>query len=134
MPVLRYWDTTSGTWIDLGGTGAPEVYVGNDAPAPRSAELLWVDPDDNAPGIPGQRWSPLYSLTTDVMPPNTQNPLLSLTHNLGAPGLILGHMEDGSWAHQCGWRGSIDATQMTLAVFNNGPSNAQVVLKFRILY
>lgn len=134
MPVLRYWDAATSAWVDLGGSGAPEVHVGNDPPTPRAAQTLWVDPDDYSPGLVGQRWSPEYTLTTAQMAANTQNPLLTMTHNLGFRGLILGHLEDGSWAHQCGWRGSIDTTQLTIAVFNQGPSPAIAVLRFRVLY
>lgn len=132
MPVLRYWDGAA--WVDLGGTGAAEVYVGNEAPVTRLSEVLWVDPDDASPGVIGQRWSPEFTLTTAQMAAQTQNPLLVMNHGLGAKGLILGHLEDGSWAHQCGWRGSIDTTQLTIAVFNHGPSPATAVLRFRVLY
>lgn len=134
MPVLRYWDAGTSAWVDLAGASAPEVYVGTDPPPTRAAEMLWVDTDDTGPGLVGQRWSPEYTLTTAQMAAQTQNPLLVMNHNLGAKGLVLGHLEDGSWAHQCGWRASIDTTQLTIAVFNHGPSPATAVLRFRVLY
>lgn len=44
MPVLRYW--TGSAWVDLGGGGPTEVYVGTAAPSPRNTEVLWVDTDE----------------------------------------------------------------------------------------
>lgn len=136
MPVLRYWDTTTGAWVDLGGTASPEVYVGNDPPPAGAGQVLWVDTDDSSPGIAGQRWSPEYTILSSSMAPATQSaadPVI--THNLGAKGIIVGHVEDGSWSHQLGWRMSINtATQVSVTWYNPGPATAQGLLRFRMLY
>jgi hypothetical protein len=137
MPVLRYWDATAGAWVDLGGNSTPEVYVGIDPPTPRAGQVLWVDTDDTAPGLIGQRWSPEYTLTTVSLASGTESggtPVV--THNLGVvPSLIVGQMEDGSWAAQCAWRKhTLTATQVGVNIMNHGPNAAQVVFRFRLLY
>jgi hypothetical protein len=126
--------TSNIVWAVLGG-GSAEVNVSTAGPSPRVGELLWVDTDEPAPVVVGQRWSPEYTLDSGVVPPNAQCPLLSMTHGLGVkPSLVVGHLEDGSWAHQCGWRASLAINDMTVAIWNGGPSNAQAILRFRLLY
>jgi hypothetical protein len=67
MPVLRYWDAGSSAWVNIGGGGPPEVYIGTNAPSPRDQQVLWVDTDE--PALPSNYyytaelvgpWSPAY--------------------------------------------------------------------------
>jgi hypothetical protein len=136
MPVLRYWDAGTSTWVDLGGNSSPEVYIGIDPPVSRAGQVLWVDTDDTAPGLIGQRWSPEFLSDSGAnLAAGSQGVGATITHNLGYKGLIVGHLEDGSWAHQFAWRMSINtATQVQITFLNHGPNPGQALLRFRMLY
>jgi hypothetical protein len=125
------------TWtrFGAGGAGVAEVNVSTAGPSPRVGELLWIDTDDAIPPVVGQRWSPEYTLDSALMPPGGQSDALTITHNLGAAGLIVGHVEDGSWAAQVNWRMRLNTTtQVGVNFMNHGPNNAQAILRFRMLY
>jgi phage-related tail fiber protein len=126
--------TSSIVWAVLGG-GSAEVDVSTGGPAPRVAQLLWVDTDD-AGGVVGQRWSQVF--VSDSGPnilANNQAVAATITHNLGASGIVVGQLEDGSWAHQFAWRTSINtATQVQITFLNHGPNTGQALLRFRMLY
>lgn len=61
-----------------------------------------------------------------------------VAHGLGVtPSEVVGHLEDTpshGWAHQCGWVAEVDAANVAVAIFNNGPSTASARLRFRLIY
>jgi hypothetical protein len=122
-------------WQAAAGGGTTEVNISTAGPSPRVAELLWVDTDDAGPSVVGQRWSPEYLVDSGSMPSGTESAALTVVHSHGAPGIIVGHIEDGVWAHQCGWRMNTNtATSVSIKFLNPGPVAAQALLRFRMLY
>jgi hypothetical protein len=124
------WGTGGG-----GGGGADEVWVSTAEPTPRDELLLWVDTDEAPPGPPvGQRWSPEYVADSGSLAVGAEG-TATIAHSHGAAGLIVGHLEDGFWAHQMSWRMNTNtATQVSIKFLNQGPNTAQALLRFRMLY
>jgi len=145
-----YYNTTSGiayvstgsAWVAIGsgGGGSAEVNVSTAGPSPRVGELLWIDTDDTTiltppPNPVGTRWSSEFTIDSGSVAAAGQSTPAAITHNLGAPGLIVGHIEDGSWSHQFGWRMALNtSTQVAVAFLNQGPNPGQAILRFRMLY
>jgi hypothetical protein len=133
---------TAQVWTQFGaggGGGAAEVNVSTAGPSPRVGELLWVDTDEVVVDPPvGHRFSPEYVLSCAALNPQAQSPSLQMTHGLGVRPLIMGHLEDGSWASFINWRcdeANTNTTTVGIYMLNTSTSTtAWAVLRFRLLY
>lgn len=109
MPVLRYWNAATSTWVDIGGGGPTEVHVGTAAPVVRDQRVLWVDTDEvtlsnnyfTAVELSGP-WNPAYStwalpFKADVLV-NWSATWFSPAGGLSAVNLYLDGTFQGYWA------------------------------------
>lgn len=79
-----------------------------------------------------------FTLNSGSLAPGAESGIVAVTHNLGVPvSLVIGHLEDtgSGWAHEIGWRvQDKNATQVLVRFRNNGPNQAQALLRFRLVY
>lgn len=113
------------------GPEGPEGPAGPEGP-PGADGAAYVPPA-------GQRWSPELSVVPGAaLASGAESALLTAVHNLGIAantGIVVGHLEDGSWAHQCQWRVvARNANSVDIRFLNHGPNAATPVLRFRLLY
>lgn len=77
-----------------------------------------------------------WTVNSGSLASGAESSVLSVAHGLGVtPSIVVGHLEDGSWAHQCQWRvNSRDASEVTFRIRNPGPNAATAILRFRLVY
>lgn len=87
--------------------------------------------------LKGLRWSDEFTADSGALAQYAQS-TVTVNHEIGvAPKQVVGHLEDGSWAHQFSWRVANKTTTDVDIVFMNLGNNvptATAVLRFRILY
>lgn len=86
-------------------------------------------------GSIGGGFSQEYTVNTGTVASAAESGNMTITHNLGVvPSIVVGHLEDGSWSHEFGWRVvSKDASTVVLKMRNNGPNSGSAILRFRLL-
>ena len=80
--------------------------------------------------------SPEFTANSGSVASGAESAEILITHNLGSSNFIVkGHLEDGSWSHQFGWRvATRSATQVGIKFKNNGPNTGTAILRFRLEY
>lgn len=59
---------------------------------------------------------------------------VTVNHSLGkTPVLVFGHLEDGTWSSQFGWRCTRSSTNVVVKLNNHGPNVGQAILHFYLL-
>lgn len=138
---LVVFDSDGIPWVPLWWNASPEVGGGGGEGPPGPTGPAGPTGPTGATGAAGsaeagQRVSAEFTANSGLMTPGTENPV-TVTHSIGViPSVVVGHLEDGSWAHASQWRVSARTTSQLTVHFRNHHTteNVTAILRFRCLY